>query len=672
MPFTLAEVIYEMSFAKSRQTGKHLTSGLTARSLILSIVFILIGNYWLKYTGLITHSGNYAESVPPIPALAGLIVMVAINPFLRKFRISLSWPEIMVTYNLVAIAISMSSIGMVRYFLPVLTAPFYFATPENEYDMFNRYLPDWFVVSDKKAIRESYEGSIDGLVPWSEWLVPLIVWTIFFIVLFWTMLCILVIFRSRWVEKERLTFPIVQFAIEIARENKDKRSLIAPFFKNPITWIGFSISFFYNLMNILHAIYPNFPAPGKSFDIGGIFTDRPLNALSPMSFQYRPEIFGIGYLMPMEVNFSVWFFYFVLKFEAVMASIMGYNVPGFPFVHEQSSGAFLALFVFLCLAARHEIKDILAKAVGIKKVDDSKEPLPFRWAVFGCIFGIIFMCIWCHAAGMTVITALVYFTLILGFALVYSRIRAQAGSPMIWLFPYGEHKKLMIDAVGARAFIHEGSFANLTVFASLTFLSRGYFPAFMAYQLESFKFADETGASRRVMTFVIILALVVGLAAGYWMHLTTYYEYGANILEGGTGIWGGTRGAGLIRQEYDSMQRYMVSDNAPNYARTAASGFGLIFTAALVILRHAFLWFPLHPLGFAMVTAYGDPLWGAFLSVWIIKKLVMKFGGIGLYRKLVPGFLGIALGHFFTAGILWGALATTGKELFRAYGVWFG
>jgi hypothetical protein len=663
-----------MTDASPKESQIRLASGLTVRSLILSSLFILLGNYWLKYTGLITHSGNYAESVPPIPAVAGLILIVAFNPLLRRFirKLSLSGAEIIVVYNMVTIAISMSSIGMIRYFLPVLTAPFYFATPENEYAVFSKHLPDWFVVSDTRAIKESYEGSIDGAVPWGSWIVPLLVWTLFFIVLFWTMLCVLVIFRRRWVEKERLIFPVVQFAMEITREDEGKRALVVPFFKNPIMWIGFSIAFVYNVMNILHAIYPNVPAPGKSFNIGAIFTDRPLNALRPMSFQYRPAIVGIGYLMPMEVNMSVWVFYFVLKFESVMASIMGYQIPGFPFVHNQSSGAFLALTIFLCWVARHEIKDVFAKAIGIREVDDSQEPIPYRWAAFGSVFGIIFICIWCRAAGMTIMTALVFFALIIGFALVYSRIRAQAGSPMIWLFPYGEHKTLMVDAVGPRAFIPNGSFANLTVFASLTFLSRGYFPAFMAYQLESFKMADLVRSSKRVMAFVVMLALVMGLVVGYWMHMTAFYEYGSNILEGGTGVWGGTRGAALIRQEYNKMQRYTVSGNSPDYARTAAAGVGFLFTFILVILRQTFLWFPLHPLGFAMVTAYGDPLWGAFLTVWIIKKLVMKYGGMRLYRKLVPGFLGLALGHFFTAGILWGALATTGKELFRSYGVWFG
>jgi hypothetical protein len=169
-----------------------------------------------------------------------------------------------------------------------------------------------------------------------------------------------------------------------------------------------------------------------------------------------------------------------------------------------------------------------------------------------------------------------------------------------------------------------------------------------------------------------MVALVFGLVAGYWIHLDSYYEYGANILEGGTKEWGGTRGASLIRQEYNRMRSYLVAQNTPDYTRTAAVLFGSVFTVILLVLRRMFLQFPLHPLGFAMVTAYGSPLWGAFLAAWILKRLITKFGGIGLYRKLIPGFLGVTLGHFFTAGILWGILGTMGNEVFRGYGVWFG
>jgi len=51
---------------------------------------------------------------------------------------------------------------------------------------------------------------------------------------------------------------------------------------------------------------------------------------------------------------------------------------------------------------------------------------------------------------------------------------------------------------------------------------------------------------------------------------------------------------------------------------------------------------------------------------------VIRYGGRELYRKLVPGFLGFALGHFVVAGIVWGLLGATGKEAVLRYGVWFG
>ncbi|SVE18246.1 uncharacterized protein METZ01_LOCUS471100, partial [marine metagenome] len=241
--------------------------------------------------------------------------------------------------------------------------------------------------------------------------------------------------------------------------------LIPPFFRNQYMWIGFGLAFFYNLLNIIHAFYPSLPSPGRSFNLGILFMERPWSAVRLISFQFRPAIFGLAYLMPLDVNFSVWFLYFVLKFEAVVTSALGYNLPGFPYVHDQSSGAFLALTVAFFWVGKRQFKNVVFKAFGSSSIDDSNEPLSFRVAFFGAISGLVFICIWCVAAGMTVTTVLLFFGLILAFALVYTKIRAEAGAPMIWLFPYGEHKRVMLNAFGPKAFIHNSSFQNLSVFA---------------------------------------------------------------------------------------------------------------------------------------------------------------------------------------------------------------
>ena len=73
-----------------------------------------------------------------------------------------------------------------------------------------------------------------------------------------------------------------------------------------------------------------------------------------------------------------------------------------------------------------------------------------------------------------------------------------------------------------------------------------------------------------------------------------------------------------------------------------------------------------------MATSYGDLIWGPMLVVWTTKVLILGLGGVRLYKRLAPLFVGFALGHFFAAGAVWGSLGIWGGEAFKRYAVWFG
>ena len=47
-------------------------------------------------------------------------------------------------------------------------------------------------------------------------------------------------------------------------------------------------------------------------------------------------------------------------------------------------------------------------------------------------------------------------------------------------------------------------------------------------------------------------------------------------------------------------------------------------------------------------------------------------GGMTLYRRLVPLFLGLVVGHYFAGGMVWGLLGLKGGDVFRNYKVFFG
>ena len=63
-------------------------------------------------------------------------------------------------------------------------------------------------------------------------------------------------------------------------------------------------------------------------------------------------------------------------------------------------------------------------------------------------------------------------------------------------------------------------------------------------------------------------------------------------------------------------------------------------------MRYTFLWWPLHPLGLP----FSIPGWTSVMLAWIVKSLILKYGGVKLFQKLKPLFLGLILGQFLSAG----------------------
>lgn len=644
--------------------------GLSWRAALLALIFLALSLIWMLYAGIIGHGAQLGESVPVVPAVGALLVLTLLLPLLRRLppALRVTRPAVLMVYAFLCIAVSMNSVGVVRLLFPCATALNYFATPENNFSELEQYLPSWVAPQDSEVIREMYEGADSEQVPWRAWLPSLTAWTLLLLSAFIAMMSIMTLFRRQWVERERLTFPIVRLVMEMSG-GEDGRDALA-FFKNSAMWIGFGLAALYNLMNILNAWNPAVQAMGRQYDLGALFTERPWSAIRPLAIAWRPENIGLGYLVPTEITFSVWFFYLLLRFANVFATAIGYEPAGFPYQQEQSFGSYLALGIFLIWVSREHLGNVWRKAIrGARAIDDSHEPMSYRGALIGLVVGVGGMLVWAVSAGMALWTAAIYFGLFLLFALVYARARAEAGAAMVWLFPFYQHKKMMVYIGGSEVFERHGGWRNLTIFSLLMFLSRGYFQSMMAYQIEATRIADQARIRQRVMQWWLVAALVVGLAGAYVIHLHAYYMHGANILEGGT-TQGGYR-TRLAVTEYEELSGFMRGHNLPDRTRTGAALAGVVVTVILVTLRSIFLRFPLHPLGYAMVTAYGGPLWGPFFIVWVVKSLVLRIGGMGMYRRLIPFFLGIVVGHFFTAGLVWGLLSIK-NEMYLKYVVHFG
>jgi len=80
-------------------------------------------------------------------------------------------------------------------------------------------------------------------------------------------------------------------------------------------------------------------------------------------------------------------------------------------------------------------------------------------------------------------------------------------------------------------------------------------------------------------------------------------------------------------------------------------GAGMVITWVLLLLMYRFTWWPLHPLGSTL--AFSWPIRASAFSVfvtWLAKAILLKVGGIALYRRSQHLFLGFLAGY--AAGVL--------------------
>jgi hypothetical protein len=80
-------------------------------------------------------------------------------------------------------------------------------------------------------------------------------------------------------------------------------------------------------------------------------------------------------------------------------------------------------------------------------------------------------------------------------------------------------------------------------------------------------------------------------------------------------------------------------------------GVGLVVTLALMFFRTCYIWWPFHPVGYAMAnTSTMGYSWMPFFIAWLAKVILTRLGGLGLYRRALPIFMGMIVGDFLHGG----------------------
>jgi hypothetical protein len=79
---------------------------------------------------------------------------------------------------------------------------------------------------------------------------------------------------------------------------------------------------------------------------------------------------------------------------------------------------------------------------------------------------------------------------------------------------------------------------------------------------------------------------------------------------------------------------------------------GFVLVLILTFLRRRLLWWTLHPVAYPLASSWTmNWMWFPIFISWLIKRTLLKHGGIAAYRKAIPFFFGLILGEYFVGGM---------------------
>ena len=635
----------------------------------VALPLIVLNCGWIANSEMKTFVTELTISTLFLGVTFVLFMVTLANLLLARFagrRAALTQPEMMALYSMLSMSSVVAGVGHLGFLLPFLANPFYYQTTANGWSSFWHLLPPYIGPRDPEVLRGFFLGHSTAFDPHilAAWAYPLAVWSVFFLVLLWTTLCLATILRRRWEDEEHLPFPVIALPLEMTREG-------APLYRQPLLWGGFAIPFVLHSLNSLQSIIPTLPTL-KMNSVHDLISDAglqyPLTGAGTLFYQLHPSGVGFGFLINTDVSFSLWFFYLAKKALDIWATArnwrdpaMGWTVDAngqFPYFSYQGWGAWLALSLAALWAGRSYFRAYFARAFrGDRAGVDQDEPMSARAAVLGSLGGFLALSAFVWSSGGSWWLPVAFLAVYLLIMVSLSRIRAETAvlsSELVWINPQS-----MVTILSGTSSLSQTDLAHVSM---LSWFNGDYRAAAMPHQLEAFVGLKRVGGKLSPLVFALMLAAAVAIVAALLWNLQLYYVNGA--AGGNVNSWRISKGT----EPWSNLQHALHDPKAANGTALAAMMGGAFMILLLSALRTRFVGFPLHPAAYALNMSFAnDFFWCDLLLAWLIKSCILRYGGIKLYRQALPFFLGLILGDYVT-GSVWSLIGTFFHlSLFRTF-----
>lgn len=601
------------------------------RAIVISLLLLPLNLYWIGVTEGLWHALHMTTLSLPMNALMLLLTLHWLNKLVGRFfpSLRLQAGELL----LVHLALTVQSVfighdAMVSLMGVIPAAP-WFETPANRWQsLFFDYLPHWLVIADKSAVRAFYLGGSKFYGSGLErfWLMPALAWTLLLTCLFVAYLALTAPFHRRWAQEERLAFPILRLPMDIAEGRLNWRT--------PSFWLGFALAGFVDMVNHLNWLFPRIPflrVRARDRDLAWYLTEPPFNAIGSTPLALYPFIIGYGYLMPLDLCASAWFFYLLRKAERVGGAWLGLTgLPRFPYENEQAAGAALGIAALTLWRSRFSL---LAFCQG----RGSGYPMTPATTLLLLVIALSVCWLMAVRAGMRPTTAIAFWAIHFLIALTVTRLRAEAGPPSHSLL-YANPQDLMLASLGTRTF-RPRELTALALFFWFNRLNRNHAAPVI---MEGWQLTEQIRSPFSRSTLLMVAMAVLSVLGCFVLYPSLFYREGAATRIGEV-VWVG-------QDTFNRLATWVGNPTPPDYWARSFVACGFLFTLLLNALYHRLPWWALHPIGYLLGTSFAvDYYWLCLLLSSVAKWLLLRYGGARTAQAMAPFFIGLIFGEGMVA-----------------------
>lgn len=626
---------------------------ITGRSVVWGLITAGLMAYLQNLFEMVLHVGSIVKSSFPVALILGFMIWMGINMIIARLRPNavFSRTEMMVIFAAMWIAGMMPGVGWMGYFIGALPAPHFFATPENRWaELFLSELPRWAFPEPTPWIMDRfYYGLQTGeSIPWSGWAPSIFWWFAGGLAFMASGFFVVAIFHRQWADAERLTYPLVNFPMDLM-DGFGKGSAIPKIFRNPVFWAGFAWTAGIIGWNIINFWYPNVPRI-TLFDNINFKAMTVAQNFPPVYLRVLPLVIGLGYLCSLDLLFSFWFFGLFSVVKVGMMNRTGFTIglPGQPassgaIMNLESHGAMTVLVIWSVWIARHHLKRVFQSAWRGERGDG---PVAYRFAVVGLGLCAIYLCAFFMALGMSFVLAILH--LLLMFIAYFAVSKFMAASGFGYLFPVWLKGEGFITSIIGTRTLATGDLIAMRLVNSDIFYGGSRIQTMQTLP-HHFKAMDNVAEKdgRKWVSGSVFLSFSVAFFVCaitiiyYCYHESALFLRSWALWEGPFSIFGGI--ANLLGESEKT-------DFDPQ--KLGVWLFGAAEAGVLASLRTLFPWWPLHPLGLAFQYTTGPRYYAlSIFMVWAAKLLIVKFGGPHMYQRAKPFFYGTVIGYCFGVGL---------------------